>query len=39
MSAVISNLYHLVIQLPGSVWRAMKNFVGNSLPKWWDSHY
>lgn len=39
MLALISNLFCLVTQLPGDAWRAVKDFFGKSLPKWWYSHY
>lgn len=33
----ISNIYYVVIGLPGTIWRATsgKHFV----KRWWDSHY
>jgi hypothetical protein len=39
MSPVISSIYYLAIDLPGTIWRAVKNFFENSLGKWWYSHY
>jgi hypothetical protein len=35
----ISNVYYLVIELPGNAWQTVKNFFKNSLRKWWYSHY
>jgi hypothetical protein len=39
MSPAISNVYYVVIGLPGAIWRMVKNLFGNSLGKWWCSHY
>ena len=35
----IINVYYLVIDFPGASWRTLKNFFGDSLGKWWYSHY
>ena len=39
MRTVIANIYYLVIDLPGNVWRITKHFFENSLSTWWNSHY
>jgi hypothetical protein len=39
MLTAISNTYYIVISLPGAIWRTVKNFVENTLRKWWNSHY
>ena len=35
----ISDVYYLMIQLPGNTWQAVKDFFGITLRKWWFSHY
>jgi hypothetical protein len=39
MLNVLSNVYYLIIGLPEAIWRAVKYFFGNTLSKWWYSHY
>jgi hypothetical protein len=39
MSPAVSNIYYLVIDLPGNVWLRTKNFFDNTLTTWWNSHY
>jgi hypothetical protein len=39
MSTWPSNVYYLVIGLPGDAWRTTKDFFENFLRKWWCSHY
>jgi hypothetical protein len=39
MSTAMSNVCCFVIGLPGAIWRTVQNFFGNSLEKWWHSHY
>jgi hypothetical protein len=39
MLLVISDIYYLVIELPGNAWQTVKNFFSGSLRKWWRSHY
>ena len=39
MRAAIANIYYLVFDLRGNVWRITRNFFENSVTKWWYSHY
>jgi hypothetical protein len=39
MLLVISDIYYMVIELPGTAWQTVKNFSGNSLRSWWHARY
>jgi hypothetical protein len=39
MLTAISTICNVAMGLPGAIWQIVKNFFGNSLGNWWDSHY